>query len=502
MDSASRRDPTPPEGTPAAPPPAEAPPAETHRPGEQLRWRRLGLTVLACGAILAGAFAGAAALRATRRAPPRQEPTARRTGVEVVQAQPQVLRPQVEGLGRSRPARRVRVAAQVGGRVVTIHPRLEDGNRIEGGVLAVEIEPDEYQNAVLRAEAKLAQGEAEVDRLAEQARFLQERLALQEKLLETERAELERLQGLLERGIIRERELEIARLAVLRGEHDLVNLRSTVALLGPQQAGAAAQVREAQAALADARLNLGRARIVVPFAGLLAVVAVEEHQLVSPGQDLFELWEVDRVEVPVSLSLPEASLLSDDLHRGGSEADGAHEARVVLDAGGVEQSWRGVLRRFEPVDPATQTVKAVVEVVNDGGSRPLVPGVFCRVFLQAPPTPARLAIPIEALQERGRAFVVREGVLHVAPLDLGRRVGGWVVVEGGLEPGDQVIVSPLERVVEGMPLAVIGAQAAAAEPAPDEEGDGDEAGEPSPQSPAIELATEASGASSPVEAGK
>ena len=65
--------------------------------------------------------------------------------------------------------------------------------------------------------------------------------------------------------------------------------------------------------------------------------------------------------IPVALSLADATLLAEDLGNGPSGTqDEAGRAAVELQ--GAEGSWEGILRRYEPVDPATQTVKAVVVV--------------------------------------------------------------------------------------------------------------------------------------------
>ena len=83
------------------------------------------------------------------------------------------------------------------------------------------------------------------------------------------------------------------------------------------------------------------------------------------------------------LTVADASLLIRDLELGGKgKPDEAERVDVVYEDGHEPITYTGVLQRFEPVDGATQTVKAVVEVENAAGRAPLSPNVFCRVTLR------------------------------------------------------------------------------------------------------------------------
>jgi multidrug efflux pump subunit AcrA (membrane-fusion protein) len=135
------------------------------------------------------------------------------------------------------------------------------------------------------------------------------------------------------------------------------------------------------------------------------------------------------------------------------ESDEAPRARVTFEDDGTVVQWDGLLRRFEPVDPQTQTVKAVVEVRGRSqDDLALAANVFCRVTISTRPVPTTTAIPLAALQERNRVFLLREGVLDVVEVEIGRRLGSWVEIRAGLSAGDLVITSTLEKPIEGTPL--------------------------------------------------
>jgi len=429
-------------------------PPEPHR--DRVRWRRVLSTGAVCLAIIAAAIGGARLLAGSRKTAARKPAAARAVGVQVVVATTRSLRPEISGLGRARPWRAVPISAEVSGTVLRVAPALRAGRRLESKTIAVEIDPADYQAEVTRLEALRDATAAEAAQLETQKGYLAARVFRSARLPELDRVEAARQEDLQAKRIGTDRELDAARRAVVRSEDALASVRQALVELSPRLHAAGARLREVNARLATARRQAQRTRIRVPFAGTAARVAVEAHQRVAPGQVLFEIWETDRVEVPVALPLADAQLLSPDL--GESARDPAALADLV-DLVVVEEElpgrisrWSGKLTRFEPVDAATQTVLAVIEVSNTDAQAPLVPGVFCRVRLRGRAPSTGLAIPVVALQERDRVYLLRDGKLAIAAPTLGARLGPWVLVTSGLTPGSWVIVSPLDRVLEGTRL--------------------------------------------------
>lgn len=424
-----------------------------YHPDERIHWPRLLKTAGVCAAIIALAAVGFVALAKSRKKAPRKKPQRSATGVRVMEVRARTIRPELTALGRARPRRVVAISAQVGGMALEVHPNLRDGVVLPAGATVVQIDSSDYAADVSRFEAQLAGAQAERARLEAQSSYLAGRIKAGDGLLALEKQELVRRQGMLRKGVGTDRELQAQQLAVLRVQDSLLALKMTQATLGPQIAKAVAQIQEAEALLTTAKLRLSRTTIKLPFSGQVAEIAVEAQQLLTAGRVLFKLWEIDRVEVPVVLPLAEAHLLTGDLTR--TPRSEAGQVVVTYESQGERITWPGTLRRFEPVDGNTQTVKAVIEVDNRGQKRPLTPDLFCKVRLRAPAIEGRPVILRKALQERSRVYAVRDGTLQVLEVQTGRRLGLWVEVKGGVKPGEQVIVSPLERAIQGMKVQVI-----------------------------------------------
>ncbi len=410
-------------------------------------WR----TVVKVAGILLFAVTVAGLFIFGRKKPPRSPAKPKVTGVRVAEAAVRDVKPEVTGLGRARPARSVLISAQVAGLADEVDGRLKDGAYLKKGLVVVRIDEADYSAQEQRQRALLDVAKADKRRLVAQTASVTSRIALTRELVKLEKGHLSRTHELFKKGAGTDRDIESAELSVLRSQDSLLNLESALEQLGPQIDAAHARILEAEARHATAKLNVARATIALPFSGQVANVSVEEHQLVAAGAPLFELWQVDQVEVPVALSLRDATLLAGDLHlRPKGRSDEAEQVSVEHEG----KRWTGVLQRFEPVDGDTQTVKAVVLVKNPPEQTPLLPSVFCRATLRGAASQRALTIPAAAIQEQGRVYVVREGKLATAQPELGPRLGSWVIVKSGLEAGDQVIVSPLEKVVEGSHLTV------------------------------------------------
>jgi multidrug resistance efflux pump len=449
MSDDSIPDANPPQGPASEPSASEASPSE-NKPAETRTELSVLGSIAASIAILGGAVVLFMILAGMRRKPPVKPYVETKTGVEVVEVGPRQITPSVEGYGRARPTRRVTISAEVGGRVATIHTALEDGRLVTKGATVVAIDSADATASLAQAQAQLASAQGEVERLVATKHWLAQRLELAEDTLRLELADLDRARDLKRRGIDSERGQDQAERAVVRARDAKLTLQQSAGLLGPQLAVARARVAEARARLTTATRDLERCQIVLPFSGLLAQVQVEAHQQVAPGQTLFELWEVERLEIPVSLSLGDAFLLSEQL--GTAPSTGRVEVRYELP--GQTRRWPGRVLRFEPLQGETQTLRAVVEVESRQG---LVPEAFCHVILEGPPLEMRLALPVAAIQEGGRVYLAEpddkgQDRLAIKTIRTGKRSGAWVEVLAGLERGSRVIVSPLERAIEGLPL--------------------------------------------------
>ena len=77
-------------------------------------------------------------------------------------------------------------------------------------------------------------------------------------------------------------------------------------------------------------------------------------------------------------------------------------------------------------------------------------GLFVRAELAGKPMGSAVRLPNSALQADDSVFVVEADQLQRRPVNVVHREGNSVIVSGGLDDGDQVVVNRLEVMFQGM----------------------------------------------------
>lgn len=169
----------------------------------------------------------------------------------------------------------VSVGAQVSGRIEKLTVAV--GDHVETGELIAQIDSLDQENAVARAEAALAQVEAQI--------------AAKQASLEEAEILLTRKQRLAEKSIATTEELESAD----------ANLKLAKAEVAALQAAR----RMAEVELASAQLDLDRTRITSPATGTVVAVVTNEGQTVVSSQQapvIVKIAALDRVVIKADVS--------------------------------------------------------------------------------------------------------------------------------------------------------------------------------------------------------
>lgn len=205
----------------------------------------------------------------------------------------------------------------------------------------------------------------------------------------------------------------------------------------------------AQASLTAAQARRGDRLIRAPFAGVLGLSSVTAGTLVNPGGVITTLDDIDvvRVDFPV----PERYL--------GVLRPGA-PIRATIDAYGDETFGGRIALIDTRINEQTRAVTARAEIPNPGGR--IRPGMAVRVAVQQGQRTAPAA-PEAAVQYEGDgAFVYRiargdqGSTAQRVEVETGSVEGGFVEILSGLNVGDRVVGSGLNRIQPGAPVRVAG----------------------------------------------
>ncbi|MGE5126676.1 MAG: efflux RND transporter periplasmic adaptor subunit [Betaproteobacteria bacterium] len=357
--------------------------------------------------LLAAAAVASACGKADRQGGPAGGPP---LPVEVVTLTARPVERATEFVGTVKSRRSTTVQPQVEGFVTRI--LVHSGDRVRPGTPLVEIDVRMQQAAVASLDSQRAARQADVDYARQQAK---------------------RMKTLLAAGAASQAELEQAETALASGEAQLRAIE--------------AQVREQSVALAYHRVS-------APVAGVVGDVPVRVGDSVTKSTLLTTIDENAGLEVYVNVPVQEASALKPGLP--------VH----LLDEQGRALADEELSFVSPAVDPATQSILVKTVLRKTGAVRS---EQFVRARIVWSRAPA-LTVPLVALDRiNGQyfAFVVEKGdkgalVARQRAVEPGELVGNDYVVTSGLKPGEQVIVSGVQKVRDGAPVAVATPPAAAA----------------------------------------
>ncbi len=219
---------------------------------------------------------------------------------------------------------------------------------------------------------------------------------------------------------------------------------------------ARAELRSAEAALADAKKNLDDAVIRAAIEGRVGRTLLEVGGRVTGPSDLLTTIDVlDPVYVSFRPSSQQLLEWKRDPRARALLLPGSQLAVRLTLPDGTDLPRTGRLNFVAPsLDPATGTQELRAEFKN--ADRLLVPGQFVRVRLTGFVRDSALAVPQRAVQQAlGRQFVYVVGKGDTA-VSRDVQPGAWSgdrwIIEKGLSPGERVIVDGLQKVAPGRPV--------------------------------------------------
>jgi RND family efflux transporter MFP subunit len=245
----------------------------------------------------------------------------------------------------------------------------------------------------------------------------------------------------------RESDIEFARQQVIRNRTLLLAgaiSQREVEQFEAQLRSAEAQLQALDEQIKQQRSQLAYYRVTAPLAGTVGDIPVNVGDRVTRTTVLTTVDENDTLEVYINVPVPQAPQLKLGL-----------PVRLVDDRGQILATNK--LTFISPnVDTATQSVLAKAALVDGRGQFRSDQFVRARVVWTTAPG---LTIPVTAVTRINAqffAFVAEksgEGMqAKQKPVQLGEIVGNDYVVQSGLEPGEQLIVSGLQKIRDGAPV--------------------------------------------------
>ena len=187
-------------------------------------------------------------------------------------------------------------------------------------------------------------------------------------------------------------------------------------------------------------------KVYAPFDGIITARSTDIGALIDAGanapKELFHIASIKTLRVYVAV--PEVYSRA--------AVTGA-PAELTLDEY-PQQIFHGrLVRNSNAIDGVSRTLLIEVDVDNNRGS--LMPGSYVQVHLQLPAAARALTVPSSSLifrREGLQVAVVRNGQAQLVRVTPGHDYGDSMEILAGLQPDDDVILSPSDSLISGTPV--------------------------------------------------
>jgi membrane fusion protein (multidrug efflux system) len=317
-----------------------------------------------------------------------------------------------------------------------------EGSLVSKDQVLFEIDPRPFQAAVDQAQGQLEQAQAQVGQAEGQVRQAQAQLELAE-------INLKRDTPLAEARAIAQSQLDNEKQQAAQAQAAVSSAQSAVN-------AARANVVAAQAALTNAKLNLGFTQVRSLIDGVAGQAATQVGNLVSPQSVLTSVSQLDPIKAYFSISDNEYLALADRARQAGGDLLHANVPLTLTLSNGQQYPHKGQIAFVDrQMNQQTGAIRIAAAFPNPGGL--LRPGQFGRVTASTEVRRAAILVPQIAVQElqgiQQVDVVGPDNHIHVVNIKLGPQFGNNWIVESGLQPGSLVVTDNLQKLAEGAPVA-------------------------------------------------
>lgn len=325
----------------------------------------------------------------------------------------------VNSYGVVKPKYETELVAQVSGQIVELSEVFVRGGFVAKNRLLARIDPNDYQAALIEAEATMASARA---------------------ALEKERAQ----------GQVAEREWK----RITDTSPTELSLRK------PQLAQELARVKSAQASVLRAKRNLERTEIRAPYDAMIENRLIGLGSFVGTGSQIGKLLGTDVAEIRLPVADNQLQFLVDHGENAQVELIGTYAGKNVI--------WKAKVARSEGVIDSQSRMSYLVAEINDpyglnagvnsSDQSPIRFGSYVTANLLGVSLDSAAVVPRYLVNNNRVALLDDDSKLHYVEIIIARQEGSNVIVTSGIQEGDQLIVSALDYPIDGMKLSLQGSE--------------------------------------------
>jgi RND family efflux transporter MFP subunit len=209
-----------------------------------------------------------------------------------------------------------------------------------------------------------------------------------------------------------------------------------------------------QAAVLSADANVKRLEamqkfrvVYAPFDGVITARNIDIGALIPAGsgaKEMFHIAAVGRLRIFINVPQTYTSAI-----KIGTEA----EIEIQNMPG---RTFTGkTARTAQSIDPNSRTLLTEIDLDNPRGE--ILPGSFAQVHLKLPTDATTFRVPVNTMifrSEGMRLAVVKNGVVSLVPVQIGRDFGTTIEIVSGLKGSESIVVNPPDSLADGQSVAV------------------------------------------------
>ena len=406
--------------------------------------------------VLAVAIALAKLLISLKEEPEKKEIVKAPPSVKVMIATPVSKVMTVDAYGTVKPRKLVKIAVEVPGRIDYIHPSFIEGGVINKGELLIGIDQRSYKLDRQIGQVRIRQAKTDIESLKQDIENLKNDILLSKANVELVKKELERVKALSKNQFASTNSLDKAEQQYLQAKIQLQNISNRLLLTDTLMEQKNAVLAMAQVDFQKADLAFNKTQIRSEFDGFVLDKFAEKGEYVNPGQCLGSIYQKDCLDVDVRIPLKKMKWI-ESFFRNGKTPD----AKVmVADFDGMKSSvWNAKVARLKAkIDEKTRTLPMTLEIMNSGveikDMFDLKPGAFVKCSIVGETYENIFVLPRYLLKRNNILFTVNDNHLKMKKVSVLRKFEDEIYINGGLNPGDKIIFSPLPGAIDGMKLKI------------------------------------------------
>lgn len=373
---------------------------------------------------------------------------------DMVQARDIVER--VSASGKIQPEIEVKITAEVNGQIIDLP--VKEGDVVEKGDLLVQLNPDIYEAALLRAEASLNSARSNLASARAQ-------VAQGEANQFAAAKAFERAQSLLASKVISQAEFDQNEASYLTANANLTSAKESVR-------SAEFAIRSGEASLQEARDNLSRTTLVAPQAGVVTALSKEVGESVqgngfTAGEVIMNVSDLSTMEVNVEVNesdivrihMDDEAEIEVDAYLGETFSGRVTEiGNTALNAGMNGFSMDQVTNFSVKIRLDRASYMHLVEGDHDHET-PFRPGMSATVDVLTAKADRVLSAPIQAVASRASdteegedaetelgVFLLVDGEAQWTVVETGIQDTKFVEIQGEVKEEDVLITGPYEIV--------------------------------------------------------